>query len=161
MREGHIEVELRGPDPGWIETLFYHLRTLMVENAFSGVPNQANNKTKTKTPTLQLRDPGHQLGENTSRPRPKKCAYFGPYSTPEKYGKHVFNSPGWKQTLRAKPVGQRLFSLDEAACSDFRYPVPFFQKKNAGQNSTRIFRFPIRAFWGGYHRRGNSKRKLY
>ena len=25
-----IEVELQGPDPGWIETLFYHLRTLMV-----------------------------------------------------------------------------------------------------------------------------------
>ena len=30
-----IEVELQGPDPGWIETLFYHLRTLMVENAFN------------------------------------------------------------------------------------------------------------------------------
>ena len=31
----NIEVELQGPDPGWIETLFYHLRTLMVENAFN------------------------------------------------------------------------------------------------------------------------------
>ena len=30
----NIEVELQGPDPGWIETLFYHRRTLMVENAF-------------------------------------------------------------------------------------------------------------------------------
>ena len=30
---------------------------------------------------------------NTPRPRPKKIAYFGPYSTPEKYGKNVFNSP--------------------------------------------------------------------
>ena len=29
------DVELQGPDPGWIETLFYHLRTLMVENAFN------------------------------------------------------------------------------------------------------------------------------
>ena len=31
----NIDVELQGPDPGWIETLFYHLRTLMVENAFN------------------------------------------------------------------------------------------------------------------------------
>ena len=31
----NIEVELRGPDPGWIGTLFYHLRALMVENAFN------------------------------------------------------------------------------------------------------------------------------
>ena len=30
----YIDAELRGPDPGWIETLFYHRRTLMVENAF-------------------------------------------------------------------------------------------------------------------------------
>ena len=29
------DVELQGPDPGWIETLFYHLRTLVVENAFN------------------------------------------------------------------------------------------------------------------------------
>ena len=27
-------VEVQGPDPGWIGTLFYHLRTLVVENAF-------------------------------------------------------------------------------------------------------------------------------
>ena len=32
----YIDAELRGPDPGWIETLFYHRRTLMVENAFFG-----------------------------------------------------------------------------------------------------------------------------
>ena len=31
----NIDVELQGPDPGWIEKLFYHLRTLMVENAFN------------------------------------------------------------------------------------------------------------------------------
>ena len=31
----YIDAELRGPDPGWIETLFYHRRTLMVENAFN------------------------------------------------------------------------------------------------------------------------------
>ena len=31
----NIDVELQDPDPGWIETLFYHLRTLMVENAFN------------------------------------------------------------------------------------------------------------------------------
>ena len=29
------DVELQGPDPGWIETIFYHLRTLVVENAFN------------------------------------------------------------------------------------------------------------------------------
>ena len=33
----YIDVELRGPDPGWIETLFYHRRTLVVENAFISV----------------------------------------------------------------------------------------------------------------------------
>ena len=27
-------VEVQGPDPGWIETLFYRLRNLVVENAF-------------------------------------------------------------------------------------------------------------------------------
>ena len=31
----YIDAELRGPDPGWIETLFDHLRTLVVENAFN------------------------------------------------------------------------------------------------------------------------------
>ena len=30
----YIDAELRGPDPGWIETLFYHRRTLM-ERLFS------------------------------------------------------------------------------------------------------------------------------
>ena len=30
-----VDAGLQGPDPGWIETLFYHLRTLMVENAFN------------------------------------------------------------------------------------------------------------------------------
>ena len=29
----NIDVELQGSDPGWIGTLFHHLRTLMVENA--------------------------------------------------------------------------------------------------------------------------------
>ena len=26
---------MQGPDPGWIGTLFYHLRALVVENAFN------------------------------------------------------------------------------------------------------------------------------
>ena len=26
---------MQGPDPGWIETLFYRMRTLVVENAFN------------------------------------------------------------------------------------------------------------------------------
>ena len=30
----NIDVELQGPDPGWIGALFYHLRTLMVEKFF-------------------------------------------------------------------------------------------------------------------------------
>ena len=28
-------VEVQGPGPGWIETLFYRLRILVVENAFN------------------------------------------------------------------------------------------------------------------------------
>ena len=30
-----MDVELQGPGPGWIGTLFYRLRTLVVENAFN------------------------------------------------------------------------------------------------------------------------------
>ena len=42
--------------------------------------------TETRTGIREIR--------HTPRPRPKKIiAYFGPYSTPEKCGKNVFNSP--------------------------------------------------------------------
>ena len=71
----YIDVELRGPDPGWIETLFYHLRTLMVENAFYKrlIEPIMGSRARPVASALCRLDSKSNKYAQTSRPRTHAC----------------------------------------------------------------------------------------
>ena len=113
----YIDAELRGPDPGWIETLFDHPRTctLMVENCSSSLMNlcfsdERGEGSDGERYTHRERDCGVSGEARRAAPRSRRALRTGSPLGSLSFRRHKARGSGLKTTRARRALREYLLT---------------------------------------------------